>query len=249
MRALLAFVGSVMGSVAFQLSVALWPNHLQQCAFLVKWVWIGCGLFWLAWLLSHPWMRRHVYARAAIFPSSQFPVMPLPEPHRGKPTHNVQFVGFKHIIPDPKLPGLAFAALCFRNIEIPNQTLGEFRSARLRVDYYQESTGEEITSVFPVRWFDLDTPAISIGVIMRCAVIASCIGNDWATDYWAEVPINPALEHGFGGTEYKRAYSTLPLGRIKIAATLFGEQYLSIPRIEGILTLGEEGVAAFKQSV
>jgi hypothetical protein len=54
MRTVLFFVGSTLGSIAFQVSVALYPQALQQYAWLVKWLWIAWAVIWITWLLLHP---------------------------------------------------------------------------------------------------------------------------------------------------------------------------------------------------
>ena len=52
MRTFLFFVGSAVGSVAFQVSVALYPQTLQHYAWAVRYVWIAWGGIWLLWLLA-----------------------------------------------------------------------------------------------------------------------------------------------------------------------------------------------------
>jgi len=243
-----------MGSIAFQVSVAVWPNQFQYYAFLVKWVWIVCGLSWTAWLLSHPWVRKHVYARAAILPPTQSAVTLDPVPHpaaRSKePAHNVQFVGFKLFDFGSDLPGLALGLFCFENVLIPGKPIENFRFARLRVAYRDLSTGEVIAESFPAKWHGSpDAPIDILGGEKKCAVIASCIGSKWTTDSLREEPVNPRLSYGLGGTEYTRECFPLPLGRMKIEATLTGERNLSISPVSGVLTLGEIGSASFARDV
>jgi len=60
MRTFFAFLGSILGSAAFQLTVALYPTKLQPYAWLVKWIWIACALFWAIWLITHPWILRRL---------------------------------------------------------------------------------------------------------------------------------------------------------------------------------------------
>ena len=243
-RAFIAFGGSVMGSAGFQLSVALYPNQLQHYAFLVKWVWLVCGLCWLMWLLSHPWMQKHIWACNV---SSTAAVPPVAATLKlSSPLHNVQFLGFLKIQIDPDLPELALATLCFENVLIPGESIANFRFARLRVNYSDFSTGEIVATVFPARWHN--SPDIPIDILAgekKCAVIASCIGSKWTTDSLILVPVSPDLEYGFGGSEYRRERVTLPIGRIKIEATLIGERNLSILPVTGVLTLGESGTASF----
>jgi hypothetical protein len=54
MRTFLFFSGSALGSVAFQASVALYPQYLQQWAWAVKWVWLTWAGIWFLWLVTHP---------------------------------------------------------------------------------------------------------------------------------------------------------------------------------------------------
>jgi hypothetical protein len=180
--------------------------------------------------------------------------MPQPEFHKGiglrNPIHNVQFVGFRKIQIAPDMPELALATLCFENVLISGGSIADFHFARLQVHYSDFSTGEEIAKAFLARWHDSPAAPIDImGGEKKCAIIASCIGSKWATDALIDAPVNPALEYGFGGSEYKHESVPLPLGRIKIKATLIGTRNLSIPPIEGILTLGEDGATSFKQTI
>src|SRR5580693_592415 len=54
MRTFLFFAGSMVGSIAFQLSVAIYPQQLQNYAWAVKYVWLTWLIVWIAWLISHP---------------------------------------------------------------------------------------------------------------------------------------------------------------------------------------------------
>jgi hypothetical protein len=58
MRALIAAIASSAASVAFQLSVLIWPELFQRYAWSVKYLWIIAGILWLSWILSHPKFRR-----------------------------------------------------------------------------------------------------------------------------------------------------------------------------------------------
>lgn len=234
-----------MCSTAFQISVALYPDQLQHYAFLVKWVWIACGLCWMIWLLSHPWMQQHLWHCHASPP-------PVRQPNQAHavvpkaPSHNVRFVGFRRIQIDPDFPDLTLATLCFENALIPGKPVVDFHFARLQVNYSDFSTEEMIAEAFLARWHDSPHAPIDISAGRKqCAIIASCISSKWATDSLIDTPINPALEYDFGGSEYKHESVPLPLGRIKIKATLIGTHNLSIPPVEGILTLGADGSASF----
>lgn len=65
MRTLLFFLGSTLGSIAFQLTVALKPQSFQSYGWAVKYVWIMWALIWLIWLATHANVRafgRHLLA-------------------------------------------------------------------------------------------------------------------------------------------------------------------------------------------
>jgi hypothetical protein len=181
--------------------------------------------------------------------------MPLPIPPTKavlKPSrlnHNVQFAGFKRIQIDKDFPDLAMATLCFENVLIPDESIADFHFARLQVTYSDLNTGGVIAETFMVRWHESPAAPIDICAGRKCcAIIASCIGSKWATDALIDTPINPALEYGFGGSEYKHESVPLPLGRIKVKATLIGTRNLSISLIQGTLTLGEDGNASFVET-
>src|SRR5713101_913963 len=53
MRTFLFFLGSTVGSVAFQISVALYPHYLQQYSWVIKYVWILWGVIWLTWAVTN----------------------------------------------------------------------------------------------------------------------------------------------------------------------------------------------------
>jgi hypothetical protein len=173
---------------------------------------------------------------------------PLADSKPNRLTHNVRFIGLKRIQLIRDVPDMALATLCFENSLIAGQEILDFHLARLRVDYSDPSTGEKIAEAFLARWNESpDAPIDILGSEKKYAIIASCLGSKWTTDSLIDVPVNPALEYGFGGSEYKRSHVPLPLGRIKINATLIGARNLSIPPVEGILTLGEDGSVSFIQ--
>ncbi len=232
MRTFAAFVGSVMGSAAFQLSVALFPEQLQHYAFLVKWVWIGCGLCWFFWLFTHPWMKRHVWCR-----SSDFATVPdvAPPMYSGwtKPAYNVQCVGV--------MIDQSGAKICFQNVAIPGQEVGRFREAQLRISYSLERSGEEVALVFPARWIGHDKGQIEIGPKTQCAVLTYFTGKSWQTITFRDSPLA-------SGWLDRIEYITLPSGRISIKATLFGENNFSLEPFMGVLTLGKDGDASFMKT-
>ena len=41
MRTFLFFVATALGSIVFQISVALYPQTLQHYGWLVKWLWVA----------------------------------------------------------------------------------------------------------------------------------------------------------------------------------------------------------------
>jgi hypothetical protein len=210
----------------------------------------------VCFILLHAWVETMRRSRLVLceHESVQLPPVSLPRrepqintgPARIK--HNVQFVGFRRIQIDSDFPDLALATLCFENALIPEKPVADFHFARLQVNYSDFSTGEALADVFLSRWHDSpDAPIDICAGRKQCAIIASSIGSKWATDSLIDTPINLALEYGFGGSEYRHESVPLPLGRIKVKATLIGTHNLSIPPIKGILTLGEDGAASFMQ--
>jgi hypothetical protein len=63
MRTVLFFAGSTLGSIAFQASVALYPQTLQQYAWLVRWIWVAWAAVWIIWLLTHPTFLVGLFGR------------------------------------------------------------------------------------------------------------------------------------------------------------------------------------------
>lgn len=53
MRGVVLLAGTAVGSVAFQASVAIWPQYLARYAWAVKYVWMAWFVFLLSWLITH----------------------------------------------------------------------------------------------------------------------------------------------------------------------------------------------------
>jgi hypothetical protein len=64
MRAFLLFVVSALGSIAFQASVALYPQTLQHYAWLVRWLWIAWAAGLFIWLVTHLNFVRSLLGRS-----------------------------------------------------------------------------------------------------------------------------------------------------------------------------------------
>lgn len=76
MRTFLFFIGSVLGSIAFQVSVALYPETLRDYAWLVKYVWIAWAVVWFIWLIIHPAFLGSLVRRSAAAPAPAGPQNP-----------------------------------------------------------------------------------------------------------------------------------------------------------------------------
>ena len=88
-----------------------------------------------------------------------------------------------------------------------------------------------------------DQDKIEIGVKKQCAEIARPSSFGW------EALSIKAIPGEIGGREYITESTFLPSERLKIVATLIGENNLSLDKpIEGILTLGEDGIASFTRT-
>jgi hypothetical protein len=76
MRTFLFFMGSALGSIAFQLSVALWPQYFRSYGWAIKYVWIAWLVVWVVWLAVHPTLLGKLWSR---------PILnsPLPAPAPG----------------------------------------------------------------------------------------------------------------------------------------------------------------------
>jgi hypothetical protein len=53
-----------VGSVAFQITVALWPDRLQKVAWLIPWTWGLWAAIWIVWLITHPTFISSIFGRS-----------------------------------------------------------------------------------------------------------------------------------------------------------------------------------------
>ena len=150
-------------------------------------------------------------------------------------THKVKCVGV--------ISGEKTAKIGFVNVEIPDQEVGNFRKARLKIRYILAASGEEVATVFPARWIDSDEDTVSVEFVPRYAVLAVYIGNRWHGVETVEV-FTPQSEIE---SHYSRELRPLPSTQLKIEATLIGERNLSLKPFTGVLTLNESGDASFLQ--
>jgi len=153
-----------------------------------------------------------------------------------KPKHNIQCVGFKLIKSEP----FVIAALCFQNVPTPGKLMGKFEWPRLRVIYYEHSTGQEIADMAPIQWWDKKDGIIDISAEGRDADIASYFEGKWtASEIYSDE-----------NTLQSRLHSEdLPNGEIRINALLSGEyNNQPVAQVTGILTLGEDGTASFQRT-
>jgi hypothetical protein len=61
MRTLFAAGASLLCSLAFQLSLQLYPTALQPYAWIVKWLWVASIILWAVWGLGHPRIRAALW--------------------------------------------------------------------------------------------------------------------------------------------------------------------------------------------
>jgi hypothetical protein len=167
---------------------------------------------------------------------SPLPVPLIAQSNHGdwtKPRHNVQYIEFHRFTNDD----FVHATLCFQNV--PNgKLLGKFENPHLKVTYYNKSTGEEIADFDQTDWWSEsgDVPA-NIGAEKRYAMVASFFmgHRTWAATELYKDDLDWSL---------KSHSVQLPVGDIHIIASLSGAHDPRIPRVEGILTLGENGAAS-----
>lgn len=154
-----------------------------------------------------------------------------------KPQHNVQYIGFKFIHEGP----FRMATLCFQNVPIAGQLMGKFERPRLRVIYYENSTGQEIADMCPVPWWDERDGITDISAQGRAAYIASYFDGKWTANEHNESSENYDSWNQLDSVE-------LPMGEIRILALLSDEEgKRSSGIISGILTL--QGNTASFQSL
>jgi hypothetical protein len=151
------------------------------------------------------------------FPAPPIPVRPEPL------KHNIQCLGVT--IED------FMVLICFQNVPKPGEPIGDFREARLSVEYRVEATGEVWDTIFPARWASESPQNVSIGVVPICAFLA------------AYYPLEDRKWKALRNDKIEGI--TLPPDRFRIKATLIGENNLSIKPIKGILTLEEDGRASW----
>jgi hypothetical protein len=157
-----------------------------------------------------------------------------------KSSHNVQFVGFKFIHDEP----FRIATLGFQNVPNAGKPIGKFKRPRLRVIYYEYSTGQEIEDMYSVQWWDEKDGIDDISAKGRNAVVASYFEGKWRIIEGDEHPItNLDLD----SPPYEPRSVELPFGETRIIAIL-SCNYNDSPVVTttGMLTLGEDGSASFK---
>jgi hypothetical protein len=208
----------------------------------VYWTIAADGLFWAAFLAWRAEFRKakeledkvRTLEAAAIVPPVQNIYFPAPSlPAKPDPLkHNVQCLGVK-------IEDLA-VTICFQNVPIPGKPIGDFRNARLSVEYRLEATGEEWLTIFPARWIGGNQDQVSIGITPQHAFLA------------AYYPMNDrkwkaliSLEKTFNDFSWADRINGMPKDRLRVKATLIDEENLSLQPITGILALGEEGKASW----
>jgi hypothetical protein len=162
---------------------------------------------------------------------------PAPQSTLVKPKHNVEWVGFTLFTNDDFIT----ATFCFRNV--PNgKLLGKFEMPRLRVLYYDHSTGEEIADIFPTEWWS-ESGHIppEIGTQERYALVGLFFRGDGT---WKAVQFDDSDDLD---SMYKVHPVELHAGAFHIKASLSGTNNVRIMPVEGILTLGEDGTASFQR--
>lgn len=187
MRAFLLFVGSVVGSFAFQITVAIWPDKLHSYAWIVKYVWIVWAVIWLLWLM-HWWTARQYerkpaapaavtaddFARtsapptAAIEPnppSRTFPRVAQQRLPREEPnliflnarTMRVTYGMDEAFRSSADLADPPAVVACFRNEPVPGRRVVDAEFVKAQV-LYRDARGEEIGNGIPSACW-LDNPA------------------------------------------------------------------------------------------
>jgi hypothetical protein len=157
---------------------------------------------------------------------------------KDKPVHNVRFIGFKFIDEEP----FRIATLGYKNVPKGKTLLGKFESPRLRVVYYEGSTGQEIADMCPLQWWDKEEGVNDISAEEGFAVIASYFEGKWTASELNEPSEDYDAWHQLNS-------ASLPVGKIRIVTSLSGrEGRISGESITGVLTLGMDGTASFTKT-
>jgi hypothetical protein len=152
-------------------------------------------------------------------------------------------VGFK--VFDEDNDPFTVATLIFRNLPNGN-LLGKFVCPRLRVIYYDNSTGMEIADICPMEWWNSDgeNGPTEIDADEHYAEVASFFEGEAK---WTAYALSEPLDGDDPYPRKKLDSTPLPTGDLRIVAMLSGDyRKLSIPQVTGILTLREDGSASFK---
>jgi hypothetical protein len=161
MRTLLFFAGSTLGSIAFQASIALYPQTLQQYAWLVKWLWMAWAIIWIAWLLFHPKFLGSLFNGKAERPRDEHrDSVRIKDSFTQKQEFNPVFapkIEIGTIAPTPTSPPAPQSAVPPRK---PNVHYKSARTCYLGID-------EDVTGGFILREIDHDTGASGIVVCYR----------------------------------------------------------------------------------
>jgi hypothetical protein len=222
---------ALMSCAAFTLlgMWVLYANKSNAWTFQATFGLAGFCLFWacfLAWRDEEKKVKEFEAALAEVRLQSKavteqhIHLPPPPAPTAEPLKHNVQCLDVT--IEDSTV------TIGFQNVLIPGKPIGDFRNARLRVEYRLEATDKEWDTIFPARWACYEQDDIPIGVVPQHAFLASYYDTD---KEW----------YALSTADRTR----LPIGGLKIKATLIGEGNLSLPPITGVLTLGEGGSASF----
>jgi hypothetical protein len=123
----------------------------------------------------------------------------------------------------------------------PDQLLGKFEWPRLRVIYYDNSTGQEIDDLAPLLWWESENRPDEIDAAGSHARIASYFKGKWEA-----CEVNEPSEDYYPTNKFH--WIELPAREVRIIATLSGGYGMSIPRVEGLLTLGDDGSASFQRT-
>ena len=178
---------------------------------------------------------RTIEASTAIVPVQHIHLpAPLPAPPLLK--HNVQCLGVE--VEDISV------IISFQNVPIPAEPVGEFKYARLCIEYMDGITGIGMVTVFPARWIE-ETYENSIDITPRRAFLAAFYGVD--PGKWRALPD----VEGVSELSYQERVNGLPLrsGCLLVKATLVGEKNLTLAPVTGFLTLHDDGQASWEPRV
>jgi hypothetical protein len=171
------------------------------------------------------------------------PVRPKAPISREEPKHNVEFVGFRKYPDDG--PQARCLVACFRNILIPHKPIGNFDYAKVTVTFYDDRD-HEVLQIYPAAWLESEegSPFCHIGGgETKSCIVAGYLNGEWKA-FSSQKIRSSSWE---GGSVYEEIEHVIPrVTSLKAAVVLIGEDNISLPPVNAVLSLFPDGNFTFK---